>query len=191
MFELEAVGLELLVVERFQLVHGQLVELVKVRPPLVAGAQIVAQERLGDLDAHLRRDIEAAHRQHVAVVARDAAQARGNGFDDGRVYMRTLARRDVDAHARAAEDQRALVFALGDLRAHAQADAVEHVFRAVVLFVLDAQILDLPALGAQMRADGLFERVAREIRADDQLLVLDGLHIGIVDDLHGKTSCIA
>ena len=43
---LEAVPLVLLVVEGVELVNGDLVELVEVRPPLSAAVEVVAEERV-------------------------------------------------------------------------------------------------------------------------------------------------
>ena len=96
------------------------------------------------------------------------------------VNVGALAGGDVDAHAGAAEDQRALKLALGDHRAHAQADAMEHVLRVLHAGVGHAHVGDRPALGAQMRAHGLLERIAGEIRAHQQLLVLDRLHSALL-----------
>ena len=114
MLELEAVGFIFLIVEGFQLVDGELMELVEVMPPLVAAAEGCAEVCVGNVAAHLRGDVERAHREHVHAVAGDRAQRRGNGLDHARVDVRALAGGDVNAHAGAAEDQRALEFALGD-----------------------------------------------------------------------------
>ncbi|GHV02645.1 hypothetical protein FACS1894211_14460 [Clostridia bacterium] len=51
----------------------------------------------------------------------------GYAFRHGRVNVRTLARRDMYTHTRTAEQQRALKFALGDIRARPQAYAVIHI----------------------------------------------------------------
>ena len=52
--DLGAVGLVLLVTERFQPVDSQLVELVEVVPPLVTAAQLGIQVRIGDVTAYSR-----------------------------------------------------------------------------------------------------------------------------------------
>ena len=89
------------------------------------------------------------------------------------MHVRALAGGDVNAHAGAAEQQRTLVFPFGNFRAYPQAHPVEHVFRVVVVGALvAAQILNFPALGPQMGADGLLQGIAGEIRADDQLFIL-------------------
>ena len=177
MLHAEAVLFVLLVVEGLQLVNGQLVELVEVVPPLVAAAQLRAQVGVGYLAAHLGRHVKRAHRQHVHAVAGYRAQRRRHALHHARMDVRALAGRNVYAHAGAAEGQTALVFALGYLCAHAQAHAVEHVFGIVVVGRLDAHVLYLPALGLEVRHYRLLERIARKVRAYDQLLVLNGLHI--------------
>ena len=82
----------------------------------------------------------------------------------------------MNAHAGAAEDQRALEFALGDHRADAQADAVEHEVGVVVLRGAHAHVGNLPALRLQVRDHRFLQRKARKVRADEQLLVLDHFH---------------
>ena len=82
----------------------------------------------------------------------------------------------MDAHAGAAEGERAFVFALGNFRTNAKADAVEHILGVVVVGRFHAHVLDFPALGLEVRYDDLLERITGEIRAHDQLFVLDHLH---------------
>ena len=52
--DLGAVGLVLLVTERFQPVDSQLVELIEVVLPLIAADQIGVQVRIGDVTAYSR-----------------------------------------------------------------------------------------------------------------------------------------
>ena len=94
------------------------------------------------------------------------------------MHARTLARGDVDAHARAAEYHGALEFLFGDHGAHAQSDAVEHQLRVLRIGIgFDAYVRDRPAFVFQVFLDGLLERITREIRRHQQLLVFDHFHI--------------
>ena len=95
MLHLEAVLLVFFVIEGVELVNGDLVELVEVRPPLPAAAEVVVEERVRALLAEFGRDVERAERENVDAVPRDRAERRGNGLDDTRVDARTLRRRNV------------------------------------------------------------------------------------------------
>ena len=91
--------------------------------------------------------------------------------------MWTLARRDMDAHAGSAERKRSLKFSLGNHRTDAQPDAVEHQIGVVRIGIrLYADVRDLPALGAQMGAYCLLQRVSGKIRAHEKLLVANPFH---------------
>lgn len=173
--ELEAVCLELLVVERLELVVRELVEFVEVRPPLVALSHRQTEIRVGDLDSHIVAYPVTAHCEDIHVVARDGALRGHDRLDDGGVNVRALARRDVDAHSGAAEDQRALKFTLRDLRADHQADAMEHLGMRIVRGT-DADIGDLPALRFEVLHDRLFEFKTGDIRRNEQFLVFDRFH---------------
>ena len=174
---LEAVRLVLLVVEGVEFVDGDLVELVEVRPPLPAAAEIVVKEGVRTLLAKLWRHVERAHREDVHAVAGDGAEGGGDALDHARMNARALRRGDVYAHARAAEDERALELLFGDHRADAQADSVEHQLRVVRVGVgLNADVRHRPALLLKILLDGLLERVAREVRRHQNLLVLYRLH---------------
>ncbi len=133
MLDAEAVLLVGFVVKRFQLVDGQLVELVKIVPPLVPAAQLRAQVRVGNVAPHLRRNVERAHRQHVHAVAGDSAQRGRHAFHHPGMDVRAFAGGDVNPHPRSAKHQRTLELALGNHRPHAQPDAVEHQVGVVVL----------------------------------------------------------
>ena len=69
-----------------------------------------------------------------------------------------------------------LKLALGDHRADAQADAVEHEVGILFVARADADVRDGPALLFQMRDDRFLEGEARKVRADQNLLVLDRFH---------------
>ena len=174
---LEAVRLVGIVVEGVELVNGDLVELVEVRPPLPAAAEIVVEKRVRALLAELGRHVERAHREDVDAVPRDRAERRGNRLDDARMDARTLRRGDVDAHARSAEDERALELLLRDHRTDAKPDAVEHELRVVRIGIgLHADIRHRPPLLLEVLLDRLLQRITREVRRHQNLLVLDRLH---------------
>lgn len=95
------------------------------------------------------------------------AKGRGNALHHARVHVRAFRGGDVDPHARAAEDERALELAFGDHAAYAKAHAVEHKIRVVGIAVrFYAHVGDRPALFLQVRDDGFLERKACEVRAD-------------------------
>ena len=174
---LEAVRLVLLVVEGVELVDGDLVELVEVRPPLPAAAEIVVEERVRALLAEFGCHIERAHRENVHTVSCDGAERGRDALDDARMHAWALRRGDVDAHAGAAEDERALKLLLGDHRANAKPDAVEHQFRVVRIGIgLHANVSDRPALLLKILPYGLLQRVTREVSRHQNLLVLYRLH---------------
>ena len=113
--------------------------------------------------------------QKPCAAALSAPQRRGHRFHNARVHVRALAGGDVYAHAGAAEYQRALELALGNLRADPQPDAVEHVLGVVHIRVGDAHIGNRPALGPQVGANGLLQRIAGEVCPHQKLFVLDRL----------------
>ena len=147
MLHLEAVLFIFLIVEGFELIDSELVELIEVVPPLVARAEVGAQVGVGDVTAHGGSDIEGAHCEDIDTVTGDGTQSGGNALDNAGMDMGTLAGGDMNTHTGAAEEECSFVVSFRDLSADAKSDAMEHILGIIGIAVLgDAQILDLPAL---------------------------------------------
>ena len=95
--------------------------------------------------------------------------------------MRAFAGRNVDSHAGAADRKRSLEFTLCDQAADSQTDSVEHKVGVLVRVASrhNADVCNLPPFFAKVFANGLLERVSREIGSYKQVFILNSFHSGI------------
>ena len=92
--------------------------------------------------------------------------------------MRAFACGNVNSHARAAKGKRTFKFAFRNLCTQTESDPVEHILGVIVIRVGYADIRDFPTFFLQMSDYCFFEWIAGKIRADNQIFVLDGFHMG-------------
>ena len=146
-------------------------------PPGLIRAERRRKIRVRDVATHCRSHVKRAHRKNVHAVARYRSSRRGYAFHNARVNVRTFARRNMNSHARSAEQKRSFVFALGNHRSYAKSHSVEHKVGVVrIAVLLNAHIENLPAFLFEVRNNRFLQREAREIRAYYQVFVFNSLH---------------